>query len=133
MFAAGNQNFSSNVNTKVNFTGVNKDDNNQFNTTTMQFKPTIAGWYSCNFNLLVRTNGNVSFRTTAFFVKNGSPAGRDQRSYCENHDEVVQVAQLHYFNGTTNFLEVFVNRDGSNIQPFVYAGSYFQAQFVKSS
>lgn len=129
--AKSDQNFNPNTETKVNFTRIVGGLGDLFNTTTMQFKPTKAGWYDCYFNLLIKGNANIVYTVRGFFKINGQMRAEDKRAYCQNYSETVQVKQFLYFNGTTDYLEVWVSRDGTASQPAVIEGSYFNARFIR--
>jgi hypothetical protein len=92
--------------TKVLFDIETFDTNNNF--ASSRFTPTIAGYYQINAS--VRFNGTFSQAGLILF-KNGSNAG-----YLENGTgNIVTGSSLQYMNGSTDYLEIYVNVTGTSL------------------
>ena len=109
-------NLSSSTWTKIAFNAELFDTNSNFNTSTYRFTPTVAGYYQINFFVGTSASNNNSYWNFSAIYKNGSlftgqfavfPAGNVQ-SYGS------QLSQLISMNGSTDYLEFYVN---------VYVGS----------
>lgn len=123
---------ASNVYFKVIFQSVEINEGNAFNATTNQFKPSRNGWYKCSFNLSISPTGNTPYGAVGELRKNGIPIVSDSHSYCANSDEIVQGTKLVYFNGSTDFVEIWALRTITSLATTsVRAGSFFQAEFFR--
>ena len=111
-YPASNTNISSNTNTKVVLNTELYDTANCFDSTTnYRFTPNVAGYYQINFTPNTGASNNNAFWNFHMIYKNGSayigqysvfPAGNIQ-GYTS------QVSQLIYMNGSTDYLEFYVN------------------------
>lgn len=104
-------NLSNSTWTKIALNTKLYDTNNNFNTSTYRFTPTVAGYYQINFLCGTSTTNNNAYWNFSAIYKNGSafigqysvfPAGNVQ-SYTS------QISQLIYMNGSTDYLEFYVN------------------------
>ena len=104
-------NLSSSTWTKIAFNAELFDTNSNFNTSTYRFTPTVAGYYQINFFVGTSASNNNSYWNFSAIYKNGSlftgqfavfPAGNVQ-SYGS------QLSQLISMNGSTDYLEFYVN------------------------
>ena len=132
--SGSNQSFSSVTMTKVTFDIEEFDTNNNFSSST--FTPTVAGYYQVSFALDVGANSGTLARATGYLAKNGSAfkigAGY-YGGYLGNEFSVAGSA-LIYFNGSTDYTEVFIFAQGTS--PIIYTGqanTYFQAVLVRSA
>jgi len=118
-----NQNVSSSVTTKVTLSAEEFDVNNKFDATTnYRFQPTVAGYYSINGTTSCQANGTSLTGATSALYKNGvahkagayyvGPAITAFRS---------PVSSLVYLNGTTDYIELFVNIIGTS--PYLNFGA----------
>jgi len=97
---------TSTVDTKVLFDTENFDTNSNF--ASSRFTPTVAGYYQ--INATVRFNGTFTAGGLILF-KNGANAG-----YLENGaGNFVTGSSLQYMNGSTDYLEIYVNLTGSSL------------------
>ena len=96
------------VRTKVRLDVENFDTNSNFDSVTnFRFTPNIAGYYQINCQLYI-TALNVSLR--AYFYKNGSEYLQSQSQY------VPQLSDLIYFNGSSDYLELYADHSSSSTQ-----------------
>ena len=111
-YASTNANISSSTWTKVALNTENFDTNNNFDSTTnYRFTPTVAGYYQVNFTGTNSASGNNGYWAYHAIYKNGSayigaytviPSGIMQ-NFSNN------LSQIIYMNGTTDYLEFYVN------------------------
>jgi len=104
-------NLTSSTWTKIAFNAELFDTNSNFNTSTYRFTPTVAGYYQINFFVGTSASNNNSYWNFSAIYKNGSlftgqfavfPAGNVQ-GYGS------QLSQLISMNGSTDYLEFYVN------------------------
>jgi hypothetical protein len=104
-------NLSSSTWTKIAFNAELFDTNSNFNTSTYRFTPTVAGYYQINFFVGTSTSNNNAYWNFSAIYKNGSlftgqfavfPSGNVQ-SYGS------QISQLISMNGSSDYLEFYVN------------------------
>ena len=98
--------------TKVQFQTEEFDTNNNFDSTTnYRFTPTVAGYYQTNFTGTNSASGNNAYWAYHAIYKNGSayigaytviPSGIMQ-NFSNN------LSQIIYMNGSTDYLEFYVN------------------------
>jgi len=93
---------------KVTFTSETFDTNNNYDTSTSRFTPTVAGYYQLN---AVVTSASIVIQVTALY-KNGSQQVRGPFS---NNSAVSgsSVSGLIYMNGSTDYVEVYCYNGGS--------------------
>jgi hypothetical protein len=92
--------------TKVLFDIETFDTNNNF--ASSRFTPTIAGYYQ--INATVRYNGTFTVAGLILF-KNGGNLG-----YLQNvTGTILTGSSLQYMNGSTDYLEVYVNITGTSL------------------
>jgi hypothetical protein len=111
-YASTNTNISSSTWTKVQINTELFDTNNNFDpTTNYRFTPTVAGYYQTNFTGTNSATGNNAYWAYHAIYKNGSayigaytviPSGIMQ-NFSNN------LSQIIYMNGTTDYLEFYVN------------------------
>jgi len=130
------QALTSNVTTKVIFQTEEFDTASCFNNTASTvgsipayaFLPNVAGYYQVNGSTRANT-ANTSGQT--FIYKNGSnfKAG----VFILTYGAQLTVNALIYLNGSTDYLEIYVNFSvGQNLSPQLQE-TYFQAAMVRSA
>jgi hypothetical protein len=107
--SAGSTSLSSSTWTKVTLDTEVYDTNSNF--ASSRFTPTVAGYYQINFTTNTGTSASNAFWHWASIYKNGSayiqanavfPAGNIQ-TYANN------LSQIIYMNGSTDYIEFYVN------------------------
>jgi hypothetical protein len=124
---------TSTVATKVPLSTENFDTNSNFdNSTNYRFLPTVAGYYQINGAVYGNTNtGNLSYNV-AHIYKNGS-VYRSQYEYIATGSITTVISALIYFNGTTDYVELYVQASGTS--PYlngVNNGVYMDGYLVKA-
>ena len=119
---------TSGTDTKILFDTETFDTNNNF--ASSRFTPTVAGYYQ--INATIRFNG--TFTTCALILfKNGANAGYLNMT-ASTSAGVVSGSSLQYMNGTTDYLEIYVNMTGTGLT--TGAGNantnYFSGSLVRS-
>ena len=117
------------VTTKVTCQTEEFDTNSNYdNATNYRFTPTVAGYYQVNGS----SRANTSFGTgQSFIYKNGSSfkAGL----YIQTNGAQYTVNALVYLNGSTDYIELYVNLvTGQNLSAQLQE-TYFQAAMVRSA
>jgi len=114
------QSLSDNVSTKVQFDEEVFDTDNCYdNATNYRFTPNVAGKYYYYTKILSDCLANQLVRLQIFIQKNGSTFSylsqlQDGTSVRQDTSSVVGVVEM---NGTTDYLEVFVQVDDSSGSP----------------
>ena len=139
-----NQTVSSGVNTKVQFDTEEYDTNNFFDSTTnYRFQPTIAGHYHISCGLFVDVSGStITNITTASIYFNGSTStlgsGRVflRNGSSGNESEAGgSLSYTVYFNGSSDYLEVFGYIAGGGTRSFlgssIYKASYLNGFLLR--
>jgi hypothetical protein len=108
-----NQSISSGVITKVQLNTELFDTNNNFDSTTnYRFTPTVAGYYQINAQ--VRLRGTSSDNKILYIYKNGSNyAAMDNYAISIEYFQIA-FSQVIYFNGTTDYIEMYALTNGTN-------------------
>jgi len=134
--ATTNQSISNATATKVQLNTEEFDTNSNFDSTTnYRFTPTVAGYY--------QINGGIGFNATTmtlciiFLYKNGSGYKRGtQIAATQSTDSVGVVSALIYFNGSTDYVELYGYINATVGSP-IYVGSsdltYLNGSFVRSA
>lgn len=98
--------------TKLDFAGEIFDTNNNF--ASSRFTPTVAGYYQ--INSIVRISVTNGTNISCYFYKNGSVYSQFiqliQTAYSGSFNQF--GSDLIYFNGTTDYVEVYVNITGTS-------------------
>ena len=117
--------------TKVNFQTEEFDTNNNYDTGTSRFTPTVAGYYQVTVSVMVP---NTSAVISAMIYKNGSKisdgvAGTGSSTFYSS--SITQ--KLVYMNGTTDYLEGYAICN-STLNTFTgITGTYFQATMARGA
>lgn len=131
-YSATNQSISAGVPTKVVCGTEEFDTNNNFDTSTSRFTPTVAGYYQCTG--MVESN---AVGTDAYFIamlyKNGSKiaSGTNYPTILTAGPNAL-VTSLIYCNGSTDYVEFYGQRQSAST--FVSGvGTKFQAVMVRAA
>jgi len=117
-----------NAATKVTYTTEEFDTNNNYDTSTSTFTPTIAGYYQVTVATMIP---NTSIMVSSMIYKNGSkvadgPGGTGGGFF---YGQSI-ASKLVYMNGTTDYLEGYaITSSGVNTYNNT-VGTYFQAYMV---
>jgi hypothetical protein len=115
---------------KVSFQTEEFDTANCFDSTTnYRFTPTVAGYYQCS-----ATTGLTSATSGEFLIaiyKNGSEWKRG----VDNNSSTwgITVSSLISFNGSTDYIEVYVYTGSISIIQATQASTWFAAAMVRSA
>jgi hypothetical protein len=135
-YKTSTQTFSSSTWTKVTFDTEEYDTNSNYDTSTSRFTPTVAGYYQVNAQLDIYAGGSSITNTLISVYKNGTGHKRGYGASATSAETYAPAAALIYMNGTTDYIEVYVNATTGGT-PGIYAGapatSYFQAILVKAA
>jgi hypothetical protein len=124
-YRGGTQAYSSNTYTKVQINTESFDTNSCYDSTTnYRFTPTVAGYYICTGQ--IQTSAGTYVETDIY--KNGVSHGYTQVSGAWG----IPVTQLIYFNGSTDYIELyaFISTSGNIAAGFA---TYFYAAMVRSA
>jgi hypothetical protein len=112
-YLATNQILSSAVYTKLQLNTERFDTNNNFDpTTNYRFTPTVAGYYQINYQVYATTTSTASGIVGALY-KNGSVYEYGLINSSAVTSQAYSNATLVYMNGTTDYLEVYINLTGT--------------------
>jgi hypothetical protein len=107
------QSFSSAVATKITFNNKEFDTNSNYdNTTNYRFTPTVAGYYQ--ISAAVGLNATSGTTGLIFIYKNGSSYRRGTQTSSAGSTYDATVSSLIYFNGTTDYVEIYVYLSGTS-------------------
>lgn len=112
---ASNTSLTTNTTTKILLTTEEFDTDNQFDTTTSKFQPTIAGYY--------QIDTTVRFGAASFSGECSCQIFKNGVSYKVETKTPVSTAQKHfsslsevvYMNGTTDYLELYCVANGTSL------------------
>ena len=131
-----NQSISSGVWTKISFQSEQFDTNSNFdNATNYRFTPTVAGYYLLNANVFVTTPSTTHYIQIAIYKNGGSSVFTMAETHVTNVAySSVTGSFLMYFNGTTDYAELYFN-SGANVTVYGEAGTYtfFQGNLVRAA
>jgi hypothetical protein len=128
------------INTQVKLTvfgTVRWDTNSNFNSTTCRFTPTVAGYYQVNGG--IQANGNLTNASSInlYLYKNGANHVRTNPYVPANPSyPSINLTGLVYMNGSTDYLELYVEIGGSSGTFGTYndpSFGYFSASMVRSA
>jgi hypothetical protein len=103
------QSVTSGVLTKVLFNVEVIDTNNCYDTTLARFTPNVAGYYFISSQIAaVDNSGPAAYAGIIVIYKNGSGQIAGRSAYADNGANTVSVNTMIYMNGTTDYLEIYV-------------------------
>ena len=127
------QSLSNAANTKVQFPTEEFDTNSNYdNATNYRFTPTVAGYYQITA-FVATANANNSFQISIWKngsgFKNGAQAGGGSYIFGSS------VTALIYFNGSTDYVEVYAYQNSGSAQNTNASQSnvYFQGAMVRGA
>jgi hypothetical protein len=119
---------SANTNTKLQFQTEEFDTNSNFdNATNYRFTPTVAGYYYVNGALAV---GSTACTMSTYIYKNGSMFKSGMQVPTSG---IASVGALIYFNGSTDYVEMYASISVSQALNANLQYTYFQASMVRSA
>lgn len=102
------QTLNNNTYYKVAFQVEEFDTNSNFdNTTNYRFTPTVAGYYQINAQVKIENNSAAGTMLCTIY-KNGSDYKESQATIRSGSNTSATNASLVYFNGSTDYIEVYV-------------------------
>jgi hypothetical protein len=113
------------TNTKIAIDTEFFDTNSCFDTTLNRFTPTVAGYYQIN-GVLRGTVATTFTGIAIFMFKNGALFRRNGEingTLTAGQGTQVLVSEVVYFNGTTDYLELYGQLNGTGTATFVSANS----------
>ena len=134
---SANQSISSDSWTKAKIDTEEFDTNNNFDTTTYRFTPTVAGYYQLNGGLYLR-NASASALKISGIYKNGSIYKVGISIYFTGNYYIaadnLTVSTLMYLNGTTDYTELYgyINSSSASIG-YGSSNSWFNGYLVKAA
>jgi hypothetical protein len=135
-YKTGDQAISTATWTKATFTNEEFDTNNNF--ASSRFTPTVAGYYQ--INSAIYTYGTVALTgSTISIYKNGNEYKRgNQFTFTSNNQtHQIVVASIVYLNGSTDYVEIYGNVNGTGSMSInegtAGASTYFQGVLVRGA
>jgi hypothetical protein len=129
-YGGSSYSITSGVNTKVQFNNERFDTASCFDSTTnFRFTPNVAGYYQVNYIArFVATSPTLAY---VMLFKNGSTyiVGNQIMGISSGSNFDLPASELVNMNGTTDYLEVYLNVTGSSISINDTGGSTFTSQF----
>ena len=125
-----NQSISSGVATKVSCNTEEWDTNSNYDNTTYRFTPTVAGYYQVNG---ATTLSATSSSCTLWVYKNGSQWKESALTNTNSGYPMGTVNCLVYLNGSTDYIEMYVQANASQTTQGAAYITYFQAAMVRSA
>jgi len=125
----GTQSITANTFTKVTFDTEDFDTNNNF--ASSRFTPTVAGYYQINGQIDCGGAGTI----ICSIYKNGSEFRRGS-SVISSIETYSNVASIVYFNGSTDYVELYALSSGATGSVFATATgvyTYINGSMVRSS
>lgn len=113
--------------TKIQYQTEEFDTNSCYdNVTNYRFTPNVAGYYQISGRA---ENGSAFNVMSLSIYKNGSAF---KNSSYGSTMAGVQVSALIYFNGSTDYVETYLNQSSANALVATPAGTYFQGVLVRA-
>jgi hypothetical protein len=124
------QTISSSTYTKVNLQTEEFDTNACFdNATNYRFTPTVAGYYQVSGSVRV---GASRTQIQVYIYKNGSSI-KDLGTDVSSNVAQCNGSALVYFNGSTDYVELYCWIGATQALAAGVSGTYFQAAMVRSA
>jgi hypothetical protein len=118
VYPANSQTLASGSVTKLQLNTEVFDTNNNFDSTTnYRFTPTVSGYYQINGGTLLGFSGSNGFLAFCSIYKNGAEYLRGSMYYVNSGTAINQgsaVSGVIYFNGSTDYVELYVRGDASS-------------------
>jgi len=116
-YSNGNQSITTNTWTKATMTLEYFDTASAFDSTTnYRFQPNVAGYYQLNgSSFLNSASNNVTFIAIAFYKNAGTTVTYGSYGTIPaNNAYGVVISDLIYFNGSTDYVEIYVYASGTS-------------------
>ena len=135
---SSSQSYSASTWTKVTFDTEEYDTANCFASST--FTPNVAGYYLCTARIQIVADGTAMQEIRSAFYKNGTIF--KQGSYIYIPATTVRqmgmvMSAVIYCNGSSDYVEVYGNSDGSTLTFLGVSGNassgYFQATMIRGA
>lgn len=118
-----------NVWTKAQLQSEEFDTNGCFdNTTNYRFTPTVAGYYQITANFFVSNTATANYIS---IYKNGSLFKQAPDNYATNAGN--HLTALIYFNGSTDYVEMYVKTGVSQNTTNTAYATFFQGALIRSA
>lgn len=130
-FKSSNQTVTTLVTTKITFGTENLDTHNYYdNAINHRFTPLVAGWYFINASVKFVDATIAAQGAFLYIYRNGSLLQSSTMPYFDNGDAVISVSNMIYFNGSTDYVEIFgqiggtgaTTIGGSGVQETCFSG-----------
>ena len=129
---------ANNTNTKILFQTEEFDTNNNFASST--FTPNVAGYYLCTARIQIIADGTAMQEIRSAFYKNGTIFKQGNYIYIPAttvRQMGMVISAVIYCNGSTDYVEVYGNSDGSTLTFLGVAANpssgYFQATMIRGA
>ena len=129
-YLAANQNVTANTNVKIQINTKTFDTNTNFdNATNYRFTPTVAGYYLITG--VVQIGGATYVNSNAFIYKNGASysSASSTPTAAGASAAVLNVTTLMFMNGTTDYVEFWVNTGSTTIS----SGAQFSGAMIRGA
>ena len=113
-YLSSNQGITAGVFTKVAYNTEEFDTASAYDNATYRFLPLVAGYYQINYSAAVESTATVT-RVFVELYKNGSSYERGAyMTTVSGTEQTLQCSSLVYFNGSSDYLEVYQRQDGGS-------------------
>jgi hypothetical protein len=115
----------------INTEETNGDPNSCFDTTNNRFLPTVAGYYQINGNIRLTAATTITQLFVAIY-KNGVEYARGAQmatSFTAGAGIQMPISEVIYFNGTSDYVELWGQIQGSGTAQFIYVAQSITARF----
>ena len=132
--ASASQTLTNNTWTKATLGTEAWDTNNNFNTSTYRFTPTVAGYYQINGGYSFNSTASAGYTLIASIWKNNSETIRGAEMYSltttfnQSH-----VSGVLYMNGSTDYIELYILVVGGGVSTGSTDLSFMDATLVRSA
>lgn len=138
-YASAAQTVSSTVITKVAIDTENFDTNSNFDTTNNRFTPTVEGYYQVSA-CVTGTGATTMTALLGFIYKNGAAirrVGLVNTGFTAGNLSQVSINEVIYMNGTTDYIELWGQINGTGTLQFAFSSSattsFFSAALVRGA
>ena len=134
-----NLSLSAGTYTKIKIDTKNWDTNSNFNTSNYRFTPTVAGYYQINGGTFINYGSTAPNNSAILIYKNGTAYRQNYLlSNAGNLYGVLTVGSLIYFNGSTDYVELYAFQNSSGdafVSPYASnnSGTWFDGCLVRSA
>lgn len=118
-YAATTTSVSSNTWTKIAMNTETIDTNSCYDTGTYRFTPSVAGYYHIEAGVASAADSGFAGGIVSIY-KNGSGQRYSEKMGGTNNIDWARTSGLIYLNGTTDYVEAYVNIVGSS-NPYYFA------------